>query len=410
MTDGPAVATEDVFKRIDKSKDELVASLLDLCRVRAIGPANGGEGEGKKADLVRGWLKDLGLKPERFDAPDDRVPGGKRPNVVVRSGKGNRLWFLCHLDVVPPGDAPAWRVDPFKPKLMDGRVYGRGTEDNGQAVAAVLGAYRAVLDAGATLGRSIGLAFVADEETGSGHGAKFLLEQGLFGAKDTFLVPDRGASDGDEIEVAEKSLLWLRATVRGKQAHASRPDQGANAHRAGAFLLTLIDATLPKRFPGSDARFRPSTSTFEPTKKEANVPNVNTIPGEDVAYFDCRVLPSVRTKDVVRVARELAAQTSRTFGVQATVDVVQEESSPPTPGDAAVVVELSRVLQAVRRLRPRLVGIGGGTVAAPFRRKGFPVAVWQTTDQTAHNVGEYARVDNLVADAKVFAALMLGRA
>src|SRR3972149_1317323 len=225
------------------------------------GPRTEGRGKERRPTSFAGGSRTSGSR--RGGAMGGAVAcgaGGKPPNVVVRSGKGNRLWFLCHLDVVPPGDAPAWRVDPFKPKLMDGRVYGRGTEDNGQAVAAVLGAYRAVLDAGATLGRSIGLAFVADEETGSGHGAKFLLEQGLFGAKDTFLMPDRGASDGDEIEAAEQSLLWLRATVRGKQAHASRPDQGANAHRAGAFLLTLIDATLPKRFPGSDARFCPSTS------------------------------------------------------------------------------------------------------------------------------------------------------
>jgi len=403
------VTFDKTFARVARSRDAMVSTLAELCRIPAVGPESGGEGEGKKAAALQVMLKDLGLRVERFDSPDDRVPGGKRPNLVARVGKGPRLWFLCHVDVVPPGDRGAWRVDPFKPKLLDGRVYGRGTEDNGQAIAALLGAYRAVLDADEKPGRPLGLAFVADEETGSAHGAKFLLERGLFSPKDVFLVPDRGASDGEEIEVAEKSLLWLRVTVRGKQAHASRPDLAVNAHRAGAYLLTLLDASLPKRFPKSDPMFRPSVSTFEPTKKEPNVPNVNTIPAEDVAYFDCRVLPSTRTKEVLAVARELAAQASRTFGVQATIDAIQDQSSPPTPADAPIVKELSKVLQKVRGVRARPVGIGGGTVAAPLRRKGFPVAVWETTDQTAHNVDEYAKVENLVADARVFAALILGR-
>lgn len=400
------MGSDAVGDRVDRSRDAMVAALKDLCRIPAVGPANGGKGEADKAEAIRARMKALGLKVERFDSKDERVPGGKRPNLVARAGRGPRLWFLAHTDVVPPGDAEAWRHDPFRPALADGRLYGRGTEDNGQAIAAILGAYRALLDADVRPGRPLGFAFVADEETGNVHGVKHLIREGAFGARDAFVVPDRGVSDGDEIEVAEKALLWLRLHIRGKQAHASRPDLGVNAHRAAAYLTTLVDATLPKRFPKSDPLFRPSTSTFEPTKREPNVPNVNTIPSEDVAYFDCRVLPEYATKEVLAAVRELALQTARTFRAEVSVDVVQEDSSPPTPADAPIVMELAGILRRLRGLRARPVGIGGGTVAAPLRREGLPAAVWETTDQTAHAVDEYAKVDNIVADAKVFAALM----
>ena len=223
-----------------------------------------------------------------------------------------------------------------------------------------------------------------------------------------FVVPDRGVPAGDEIEVAEKGLLWIRVTVRGRQGHASLPSEAVNAHRAGAYLLTLVDATLPKRFASTDSLFRPWNSTFEPTKHEPNVPNVNTIPGEDVFYFDCRVLPSYKPKAVLEAVQDLADQASRTFGVKATAEIISEESSPPTPADAPVARELTRAVQKVRGIRPKSVGIGGGTVAAPLRRKGFHVAVWSTTDEVGHTVNEYAKVENLVADAKVFAALMAG--
>jgi succinyl-diaminopimelate desuccinylase len=397
-----------VLDRLDKSRDEMVSTLTQLCRIPAIGPTNGGEGEGKKAAFVQGLLKDMALKVERFDAPDTRVPGGKRPNLVVRVGKGPRLWFLCHLDIVPPGDAKGWRCDPFDPKLIDGRLYGRGTEDNGQALVSVLSAYRTILKAKEKPGRALGFALVSDEETGSGLGLKHLLTQDLFQPRDAFLVPDWGMATGDEVEVAEKSLLWLKITVTGKQGHASLPNEAVNAHRAGAYLLTSIDANLPRRFRATDPIFRPWSSTFEPTKHEPNVPNVNTIPGEDTFYFDCRVLPSVSPKEVVAAVQELAAQTMQTFGVQVKIEIPNQESSPPTPADAPIVRELLRILQKVRNLRARAVGIGGGTVAGPLREEQFPCAVWSTTDETGHSVNEYSRVDNLVADAKVFAALMLG--
>ncbi len=399
---------DPVLDRLDKSRDDMVSTLKDLCRIPAIGPTNGGEGEGKKAAFVQGLLKDLGLKVERFDAPDKRVPGGKRPNLVVRVGKGPRLWFLCHMDIVPPGDRKGWRCDPFDPKLIDGRLYGRGTEDNGQALVSVLSAYQALVKAKAKPGRAIGFALVSDEETGSALGVKHLLAQDLFEPKDAFLVPDWGMSAGDEVEVAEKSLLWFRITVTGKQGHASLPNEAVNAHRAGSYLVTAIDANLPRRFRATDPIFRPWSSTFEPTKHEANVPNVNTIPGEDVFYFDCRILPTISPKDVVAAVQELATQTVQTFGVQVKVEVVNQESSPPTPSDASIVRELLQVLQKVRNVRAKPVGIGGGTVAGPLRDEKFPCAVWSTTDETGHSVNEYSRMDNLVADAKVFAALMLG--
>ena len=172
----------DVLSRLDKMQDDLISTLAAVCRIPAIGPTNGGEGEGKKAAHVQARMKDLGLKVEHFDATDKRVPGGKRPNLVARVGKGPRLWFLCHLDVVPPGDPKGWRCDPFDPKLIEGRLYGRGTEDNGQALVSVLGAYRALIESKEKPRRALGFAIVSDEETGSSFGLKHLLTVEVFGS------------------------------------------------------------------------------------------------------------------------------------------------------------------------------------------------------------------------------------
>ena len=272
----------------------------------------------------------------------------------------------------------------------------------------MLSAYQALLQAKEKPGRALGFAMVSDEETGSDLGVKHLVTQDLFQPKDAFVVPDWGTAAGDEIEVAEKTVLWLKISITGKQGHASTPSEAVNAHRAGAFLITSIDANLPRRFPATDSLFRPWSSTFEPTKHEPNVPNVNTIPGRDIFYFDCRVLPAYTKKEVLAAVEALLEQGRQAFRVQTKVEVVNEESSPPTPPDAPIVLELTRVLQRVRNLRAKPVGIGGGTVAAPLREKRLPCVVWSTTEECAHAVNEYSRPENLVGDAKVFAALMLG--
>ncbi len=56
---------------------------------------------------------------------------------------------------------------------------------------------------------------------------------------------------------------------------------------------------------------------------------------------------------------------------------------------------------------PKAVGIGGGTVAAYFRRAGADAVVWGTGDESAHSTKEHVKIDNMVADSKVFAAMML---
>ena len=82
-------------------------------------------------------------------------------------------------------------------------------------------------------------------------------------------------------------------------------------------------------------------------KKEANVPNVNTIPGEDVFYLDCRILPHYTIAEVEDKIGELLQETEREFNVTIETSYAQkEEAAPPTPIDAPVVLALQKGNQA----------------------------------------------------------------
>ncbi|HZE20874.1 MAG TPA: M20 family metallo-hydrolase, partial [Desulfobaccales bacterium] len=377
----------------------------------ALGPAAGGVGEGDKAafltDLLRGW----GLRVDNYPAPDDRVQDGERPNLVacLPGKKPEKVWILSHMDVVPPGDHSLWDSDPFTLRVDGDRLYGRGTEDDHHGIVMSLLAVKAFQDSGITPERTIALALVADEEAGSEKGLDYLLreQRQLFSPQDLIIIPDAGRPDGTMIEVAEKSILWLKLTLLGQQGHASRPEKARNTLRAAAHVIVALD-DLSREFPSHQPLFRPPVSTFEPTKKEANVPNVNTIPGKDVFYLDCRVLPEYDLSQVTERVQAIAAAAAHRFGVSLEVEAVQTLSSaPPTAPEAPVVRALQQAVRWVygREATPR--GIGGGTVAAFFRQAGLPAAVWMTANDCAHQPNEFCFLSHILGDAKVLAHVCL---
>lgn len=402
-----------VKKVVSEDRELMVESLCGMLRINAVGPENKGPGEAERGRYLVALAERLGFKSvENFESSDPRVPGGKRPNIIVRlPGTGKkRIWVVTHMDTVPEGDITAWKHPPFDPKVVDGKVYGRGAEDNGQElIASLFGAY-ALLRLGIKPELNVGLAFVSDEEYGNTHGIDFLLKKGLFRKGDLVVVPDHGQPDGAAISIAEKSSLWINVEVVGKQTHASTPLRGVNALEAAARYITLSVDRLRRKFTTKNPLFEPPTSTFEPTRCEANGPNVNTIPGRQVFAFDFRVLPEHSLDDVMKELQKAANEVEKSTGAKIKLSFIQRaDAAPKTPVESEVVKRLSSAVETIRGVRPHPIGIGGGTCAAPFRRKGIDAAVWSTIPETAHDANEYVRISDLVSDAQVYAVLFAGK-
>jgi len=404
---------KDIYEKIDGYGDGMKDLQSKLTAIPALGPENDGVGEKEKADFLEKWMADeVGFDTvDHYDAPDDRVPAGIRPNIVgVLKGASSerKIWVMGHIDVVPPGDLKKWDTNPWEVVEKDGKLYGRGTEDNQHGIVTPLFALKAIKETGGQLPYDVGVVFVSAEETGSEHGIEYLLENSdLFGKDDYIIVPDAGEPDGGMIEVAEKSIYWLKIETTGKQCHASTPAAGVNAHFAGAHLITRLDK-LHDMFPRVDEVFDPPISTFQSTKKEANVPNVNTIPGDDVFYLDMRVLPGIDLAEIDAGIRKICDGVEKEFNVKITLSAAQkEEAAPATPVDAPVVKALAAAIKDVYGIEAKPMGIGGGTVAAFFRRAGFPAVVWSKIDDLCHQPNEYTTVENMIGDTKVFANLFM---
>ncbi len=398
-----------LLKKIDTYSQDVIDLQTNMIACPAVSPQAGGNGEGEKAAYLLSVIKRM-----KFDevcvinVPDPKAPTGVRPNIMAKyygQNKEKTLWVMAHMDVVPAGDLSQWKTDPFKAVVKGDRIYGRGAEDNQQGLVSGLLAVKAMMECNYRPPCNYALLLNADEEMGSEFGLLAILKKHghLFGPQDVFLVPDGGNEDGTMVEVAEKNMLWVKFTVLGKPTHASTPKVGINAHRASAHLVVALDEKLHKKFHKKDKLFAPELkSTFEPTKREANVPNVNTIPGREEFYMDCRILPRYDNEKVLAEMRKIARKIEKKDGVTITVEAPINDCSKPTDPKHPVVQLTKTAVQAVYKNNPRIMGVGGGTVGAYLRNAGFPAVVYSKLDEQMHQPNEYSSIKNTLGDAKVF--------
>ncbi|MEO0112933.1 MAG: M20 family metallo-hydrolase [candidate division WOR-3 bacterium] len=401
---------EKIFKKIEEYKEEMIELQKGLTEIPAIGPENSGEGEYEKAKFLKEKLLKWGFSVEEYNAVDERVKSKIRPNLLTfyqgrKSDK--KIWIITHLDVVPAGNENLWKTPPFKAIVKDGKIYGRGTEDNQQEMVSSIFALKVIKDLDLIPSYSVNLLFVSDEETGSNFGIKYLLENfNFFNTEDIIIIPDAGSEKGDAIEIAEKGIIWLKFEIIGLQTHASTPHKGINAHKIGALLISYLVENFEKKFGKKDSLFEPPITTFEPTKKEKNISNINTIPGEDVFYFDCRYLPDYNFSEIINYLKEVINLWQEKYKVKINLKIIHhEEVAPKTNKEAPTVKFLKKAIKDVLNQNPRLIGIGGGTVAAIFRKKGFQPVVWGKIAGVAHQPNEYSVIENMIDSTKIYAYL-----
>jgi succinyl-diaminopimelate desuccinylase len=404
---------EKIVRHISQNRSWALEVMARLTSLPAIGPDNQGQGEWAKAQYLLSLLEPWGMNIMRVDAPDNRVPDQLRPNLLAWWGdKAPGCFVLSHMDVVPVGSLELWNSDPWKLEVNGPLLYGRGVSDNHDGIVSSLLALKTLTHLGLPLPGRAGVTLVSDEETGSHLGLEYVLKTkpDFFKSSDLIIIPDAGRPNGDFIEVAEKSILWLKVEVLGRQAHASTPEAGRNALYAAARMMTEIYRVRDSFTQRMDL-FSPPISTMEPTRKEEGVENINTIPGRDVFYIDCRLLPGIALNEVEDSFRAVFGGIAKELGVSFNITRKQALTAPPgTPADAPVVRALKNAIKQTRNIEAEVGGVGGGTVAAFCRQRGLAAAVWNSNSNNAHMPNECANVEDICRDAQVFALIYAGLA
>jgi len=282
--------------------------------------------ERELADFVQELIRSAGIRTERHE---DNVFGwiGDGPDCLLLNS---------HLDVVPPSIGHPF--DPFDPVIDDGRLYGRGSVDAKASGAAMLAVLLQLHAAGWTPpnGRLV-VALTACEETGGDY-------NGLEAVRPQ-LPPVTSAIVGEPTDLqpclAQKGLLILRLTARGRSAHAARPHLGANA-----ILVAMEDIERLGMLRFEEEPYLGSPTLTVTTIQGGSARNV--VPETCEFYLDIRTTPRYAHEDVIQLIRET---------VQSKVEVHSRRFVPvSTP-------ESTRIARACLRALPDAAPFGSPTAS-----------------------------------------------
>ena len=420
MPGGASASVRALAQRAADAVDaaSLTARLRELLAVPSI---TGDEGAAR--DVVAGHIAAAGLEVESWDADpaalaaDPDYPGSERSRSTIplavgrlRGGRpGPRLLLAGHTDVVPPGDRATWSLDPFRPEVRDGRVYGRGACDmkGGLAAAlAALAAVRAVVVPTELAGEASLLAVPSEEDGGAGMLAA--IRAGCVADAAVITEPTRL-----EIVTVQAGAVTFRLAVPGRAAHASVRREGVSALEK----LEVLHAALR-----ADEAARNAAET-RPEMRALGLPYptiIGTVHGGDWASTvpDLVIAEGRYGVRVGQAAEEAADELRAVIAAACAADPWLRAhpatltigggrfSSAEVPADHPLPVGLAAAAEQILGRRPPLVGVPyGSDMRLLVRQGGTPTVMFGPGDvRVAHAADEQVALAEVIACARVLAA------
>lgn len=391
---------------------EIIKISENLVSLKAMSPDNGGTGEIEKMEYIKKYMSEFGGVMKEYPIEDKRIKEGYRPNVsftLEGEDTSKTIWIISHIDVVPEGDISLWKSDPFKLKVENGKIIGRGVSDNHNAIVPSMILYKLISESGIKPPCNYGVFFFADEENGSEYGIGGVIKKykDAFRKNDLVYVPDMPTEEGNVLEIAEKSIFWLKIKIKGIQTHGSRPDEGVNTHKASAYFITEVEKEAKEKFTAKNELYDYPYSSFEPTMGSNNVTNINTIPGEQNISYDCRILPCYKLEDVFAMFHRVKEKIEKDFNVKIEYQTSQfNQAVEEIKKSSLAYVLIEKAIKNVLGKDSVAIGVGGGTCGYFLRAIGIDAIVCGIGEARAHQPNEYISIGNIIKGTKLYAEIL----
>ena len=439
---------------IESMHDEMIDTLQKWIRVPSVkGEAAPGAPFGKEVrsmlDMALADCEQMGFKTQNFDGYIAHADLGE-------GSDEDALAILAHLDVVPEGDG--WKYPPYGAVIENGRMYGRGTSDDKGPAVAALYAMKAVKDAGIPLRRKVRLILGCDEESGWEDIAHYnkvatmprmgfspdasypiiniekgicrrelhglLSNEGLQviafnNGERPNVIPGRASAlvAGDaatvaQAEAAAKKLdipaevhltdKGVSITVTGISGHAAYPETARNANGEMLLLLRELgvqgDLCLLADKIGLDYKgegLEVSVSDGISGYLTCNLGIIRAGEGGVYATLDIRY-PVMTNPDMIikNVSASLPAMR---------VDAMEVKEPHHVPAGSELVQNLLDAYHEVTGYERKCLYTGGGTYARSLQEGVAFGASFPQDEDLAHQANEYADIEGLYKNIKIFA-------
>ncbi|MBI1730131.1 ArgE/DapE family deacylase [Candidatus Acetothermia bacterium] len=365
--------------------------LSDLVSINSINPdlVRNGAGESEIAEWLAKTCSALGLEVSKQEV----APG--RPNVIAHwpgKGKGKSLLLTGHVDVV---SVEGMTIEPFKPQIKDGRLYGRGSYDMKGGLAAILGGIEALRRGRFEPTGDIYLGFVVDEEYKS-IGMEALVQK---------IHPDAAIlTEPTEMKIclAHKGFLWLTLTTHAKAAHGSDFVEGVDAILQMGRLIQFLERLELEVLPG-----KPHPLLKRPSAHASIIEGglgLSTYPDRCDLKVEHRLLPDEEPADVLKLWRD-EIKRLKTIDPKFKAEVRAEFFRPgyEVEQNAPIVKTLHRGFTQALGKEPSYMGMGAWLDSAILGGAGIPTVILGPTGSGAHAAVEYVELESVLQCASVLA-------
>lgn len=439
---------------IESMHDEMIDTLQKWIRVPSVkGEAAPGAPFGKEVrsmlDMALADCEQMGFKTQNFDGYIAHADLGE-------GSDEDALAILAHLDVVPEGDG--WKYPPYGAVIENGRMYGRGTSDDKGPAVAALYAMKAVKDAGIPLRRKVRLILGCDEESGWEDIAHYnkvatmprmgfspdasypiiniekgicrlelhgvLSNEGLQviafnNGERPNVIPGRASAlvAGDaatvaQAEAAAKKLdipaevqltdKGVSITVTGISGHAAYPETARNANGEMLLLLRELGVQGDLRLLADKIALDYKGEGLEISVSDGisgyltcNLGIIRAGEGGVYATLDIRY-PVMTNPDMI--IKNVSASLP---GMR--VDAMEVKEPHHVPAGSELVQKLLDAYHEVTGYERKCLYTGGGTYARSLQEGVAFGASFPQDEDLAHQANEYADIEGLYKNIKIFA-------
>ena len=382
-----------VRRQLARDTADVVAFASELLAIPSENPP--GHNCARCARTIARWMRQLGLDVRTMN------PTGEGPSVVATFGSGGRaLYFSGHYDVVPAQDRAQ-----FTPVVRKANLHGRGAADMKGGIAAMAFAIRALARCGfEPQGRLVSVA-VPDEETSGARGTVALAKAGFIERHALGMLTMKPT--GGVVWNANRGVISMRISVRGRPAHVGLHFRGRNAFRgmltvAGLFA-DLEDEVSRRR---TRSRVRPDAarrSVLLLGGELAGGHNFNVVPDRVSFTLDRRTNPE-EDFEVERDRLLAIIEEARSLGVACDVDILQEGRSAATRAGTRLGRALAAGIRGITGRSARFELCPGVLETRHYAALGVPaMAYGPGLLSVSHGPNEFVSVRRLMECAEVYA-------
>lgn len=312
----------------------------------------------KAVDYLEPLFRGVGFETEKIAIPEAHAEGnpGRVSLIAHRRSPGKpRLMFYGHIDVVP---AQGW--DAFRPRVMNGKIYGRGAADMKGSIVALLYGLEKVRDK--PLEYDVSVMITTDEETNQADQIRYLRR---------FLEPVSNSfvfsmdSDFGFVSVTGLGVIQMDIAVKGKSVHSGLSHLGENAVEKANLLLTALLGLKEKVVQKKSAvAVSPDTGlvSMEP-RLNINMINgglkVNIVPDKCTLSLDRRLIPE---ENLDEAEKEIIETLARVKGVEYEIENVFKIPTVP-PCQDSIVDRLANTIKEVTGKTGKYGTMGSGELS-----------------------------------------------